>query len=256
MKLTAYPQANAALSILLTNLQKILGDKLVGFYLYGSLTSGDFDESISDIDLLAAVKTSISQEEFEKLEHMHQNFVREYPEWDDRIEVQYLSLEALKTFKEKESAVVTISPGEPFQRKMIGKHWLMNWYMVREKGLTLFGPDPKTIIEPISKEEFIQSVKGHAENWNDWVKDMKSKYGQAYAILTLSRALYAYKNGDEVSKRQAAEWVQKELPQYSDLIKGALIWRTIGKKDKTEDMENYPRTEDFVDYLRGLIINT
>jgi predicted nucleotidyltransferase len=256
MKLTEYPQVDEALSVLLANLQNILGNNLVGLYVYGSLVWGDFDESVSDIDLLAAVKNPINQEEFEKLSQMHQDLIKNHPEWDDRIELQYLSLEALKTFKDKESEVVTISPGEGLEKRMVGKHWLMNWYIVREKGLTLFGPDPKTIIEPVSKKEFIQAVKSHVENWNEWVKDMKNKYAQSYAILTMCRALYAYKNGDQVSKRQAAEWVQKELPQYSELVKNALYWREIGKRDKQEDPENYPKTEEFVNFVREKIINS
>ena len=254
MKQTEYPEVNKVLDKLLINIKDILGDKLVGLYLYGSLVWGDFDESVSDIDLLAAVKLPVNEKEFESLEKMHQQFAINYPEWDDRIELQYLSLEALKTFKEKESEVVTISPGEPIEKRMVGKHWLMNWYMVREKGLTLFGPDPKTIIEPITKEEFIQTVKGHVENWNEWVKPMKSKYAQAYAILTMCRALYAYKNGEQISKKQAAEWVQKKLPQYSKLIQDSLIWRETGKRDKQEDNGTYPKTIEFVDHIRSLIL--
>lgn len=256
MKLTGYPKVDEALNVLSSEIQYVLGDKLVGLYLYGSLVWGDFDERISDIDLLAAIKLPVDEEEFEKVQKMHNSFIEKFKEWDDRIEVQYLSLDALKTFKTKESEVVTISPGESIEKRMVGKHWLMNWYMVREKGLTLFGPDPKTIIEPISKEEFIQSVKEHTENWNEWVKDMHSKYAQAYAILTMCRAYYAYKNGDQVSKRQAAQLVQKEFPQYTGLIQNALAWREIGKRDKQEDKKNYPKTEEFVNFIRKQILES
>lgn len=256
MKLTNYPKVDEVINILLSEIQSVLGDKLVGLYLYGSLVWGDFDEDISDIDLLAAVKTSITNEEFEKLKTMHNNFIKEFKEWDDRIEVQYLSLDALKTFKTTESEVVTISPGEPIEKRMVGKHWLMNWWMVREKGLTIFGPESKTIIEPISKDEFIQTVKEHTENWNEWVKGMYRKAAQAYAILTMSRAYYAFKNGDQVSKRQAAEWVQKEFPQYTELIQNALIWREMNKRDKQEDKESYPKTEEFVNFIRKQILES
>lgn len=255
MKQTTYPEVNEALHILLFNLQHILEHKLVGLYVYGSLVLGDFDTKVSDIDILSAIESPINEREFEDLKRMHQAFIDTYPEWNDRIEVQYLSLEALKTFKEKESEVVTISPGDPLQRRMVGDHWLMNWYVVREKGLTLFGPDPKTIIEPISKEEFVQSVKQHTQNWNEWVKGMYSKYAQAYAILTLCRAYYAYKMGDQVSKKQAAEWTQKEFPEHARLIQNALIWRETSKGDTQEDFENYPKTVNFVHFIRDQIRN-
>ena len=40
---TPYPEVNAILNVLLADVRAILGDQFVGFYLYGSLASGDFD---------------------------------------------------------------------------------------------------------------------------------------------------------------------------------------------------------------------
>ena len=49
---TPYPEANRVLSALWAGAQGILGDELVGVYLYGSLASGEFDPRTSDVDLL------------------------------------------------------------------------------------------------------------------------------------------------------------------------------------------------------------
>ena len=51
----AYPQIGALLDELLTQMQAVLGDKLVGVYLYGSLVVGDFYDAISDVDLQGLV---------------------------------------------------------------------------------------------------------------------------------------------------------------------------------------------------------
>src|SRR2546430_15367777 len=96
---TPYADINELLNILLSQIQAILGKKLVGFYLYGSLVWGDFDYLISDIDLLAATTSDVDNEEFHALNKMHDDFATKYKKWDDRIEVQYLSLYGLKTFK-------------------------------------------------------------------------------------------------------------------------------------------------------------
>lgn len=249
MKPTPYEDINQLLDELLKNVQEIFGEKLVGLYLYGSLVWGDFDHNISDIDLLAALTFDVTEEDVQRLKKMHADFANLHKKWADRIEVQYLSLHALKTFKSEESLVACISPGEPFHTKMIGRHWLMNWYMVQEKGITLFGPSPSTIIDPISKEDFIQSVKEHAANWTEWVKDMKNKKAQAYAILTLCRAFYAYKNGEQTSKKQAANWVMKELPECSDLIQNALSWREKQRSKNEDGKSTYPETEKFVNFI-------
>jgi predicted nucleotidyltransferase len=65
---TAYAGINELLEELLTNTQNILGEKLVGVYLYGSLVIGDFDPTISDIDLVAALTSDLDDEEFAALQ--------------------------------------------------------------------------------------------------------------------------------------------------------------------------------------------
>ncbi len=99
MQETPYTDINKLLESLLSNMRAILREKLVGLYLYGSLTAGDFDPETSDIDLLAATSSDVSDTEFEALRAMHQNFARDNPEWEDRVEVAYLSVRALRTFR-------------------------------------------------------------------------------------------------------------------------------------------------------------
>src|SRR5207302_1851908 len=153
-------------------------------YLYGSLVTGDFDD-ISDVDLLAATAVDIDEIEFDALDRMQNALVLKYPQWENRLEIAYLSLRALKTFRTENSPLGIISPGEPFHIIQAGVDWLMNWYMVREKGVALFGPLPEAIIEPISKDEFIQAVKDHARAWREYFEEVRSRPGQAYAILTM-----------------------------------------------------------------------
>jgi hypothetical protein len=204
---------------------------------------------VSDIDLLVATASDIDDKEFSELQQMHNDFVDKHPSWNDRIEIAYLSVTALQTFKSQMSQIGLISPGEPFQLKEAGKHYLLNWYVVQEKGKTLFGPSPKIVIDPISKEEFIQVVQEHVQEWTGWVYEMHHRKAQAYAILTMCRALYACHYGEQVSKRQAALWAQQELPQWASLIQNALLWR-VAKEDETVDHEaTFPETLQFVQFM-------
>jgi predicted nucleotidyltransferase len=77
--------------------QAILGKKLVGCYLFGSLVTRDFDHRCSDIDLLAALSSDLDENELASLQKMHLDFARKHEEWDDRIEVAYFSVAGLKT---------------------------------------------------------------------------------------------------------------------------------------------------------------
>jgi len=87
MPLTPYAEIDELLGNLLEYMRQILGKNLTGFYLYGSLVTGDFDAESSDIDLLAVTATDIEFRDFDRLQKMHDDFVSEHPEWDDRIEI-------------------------------------------------------------------------------------------------------------------------------------------------------------------------
>ena len=142
-----------------------------------------------------------------------------------------------------------MSPGEPFHFKEAGADWLINWYMVRENGRALLGPDPKTLIEPISKEEFIHAVQIQTKDWSEWVYHMHTRKSQAYAILTMCRALYASTHGEQVSKRQAAVWAEQELPEWSQVIKQALVWREAWRDEAVDHDATFPETQRFVQFI-------
>src|SRR5438094_578020 len=113
MQPTAYPHVNALLNDVLPQMRTIFGSKLIGLYLYGSLVTGDFDD-ISDVDLLAATAEDIDEIEFDALDKMQNALVLKYPQWENRLEIAYLSVRALKTFRTESSPLGIISPGEPF----------------------------------------------------------------------------------------------------------------------------------------------
>jgi len=245
---TPYADINELLELLLSSMQKILGEKLLGLYLYGSLVIGDFDPTISDIDLVAALASDLDDKEFEALQKMHVDFAYQHKEWDDRIEVCYISITALQTVKTGTSQVANISPGEPFHKRETSIEWLISWYVVRETSITLFGPSPKTIIEPISKDEFIQTIRVHAKAWDEWIHDMHNRKSQAYAILTMCRTLYTLKYGEQVSKKQAALWAEKEFPEWASIIESALLWREAWRDENVDHDATFQETMRFVSF--------
>ena len=48
------------LELLLSSATRVLESQLVGMYLYGSLSSGDFDLETSDIDFLVVTTSTLS----------------------------------------------------------------------------------------------------------------------------------------------------------------------------------------------------
>ena len=149
-----------------------------------------------------------------------------------------------------------ITPGEPFHVIEAGKDWLMNWYVVRKWGVVLFGPPASAIIDPITQEEYVEAVRQHAEVLSDWVAHgmrAQQRKGQAYAILTMCRALYTTKNGGPTSKKQAALWAQGELPQWATLIQNALAWRQAWREEQVDHAATHHETVRFVNFVRDRI---
>jgi streptomycin 3"-adenylyltransferase len=52
------PEITAVLHMLLSNVQSILADRLIGMYVHGSLACGDFNPQRSDIDFLVVAAVS------------------------------------------------------------------------------------------------------------------------------------------------------------------------------------------------------
>jgi len=242
------PEVRELLDSLLSRLQTVLGDRLVGLYLYGSLVMGDFDPDISDVDLMAATSGVLNDSQLRALDEMHRQIMSERPRWNGRIEIAYISLDALRTFKTKASQIAIISPGEPFHFKEAGEDWLINWYLVREKGITLYGPPPHEIIEPMTKDEYVQAVREQAFAWRDWIEGDFDRPYQGYAIITLCRALYTHVHGEQVSKQAAAQWAKGQLPEWSWLIDEAVRWREAAVEDSTkiDHAATMPITRRFV----------
>jgi predicted nucleotidyltransferase len=256
MKPTPHTEVNLLLDELLSRMRAALGASLLGLYLFGSLVAGDFDDDISDIDMLAVTAADITDDEFGVLDQMHSAFVHEHPAWDDRLDIVYISASALRAFGTLACYIAIISPGEPFHIIDADPGWLMNWYVVQEQGHSLHGPPPATFIRPISKDEYVEVVRAHARSCSTWVHLAHTRKSQAYAILTMCRALYTHTTGGHVSKKQAAAWAQAELPEWSALIQDALRWRTAWRDAGVDHAATFPETLRFVQFAIRQIAET
>ncbi len=203
----------------------VLGAKLVGLYLDGSLVTGDFDEGVSDVDLTAVLADELDEREYGELGRMHASFAKDYVEWSDRIEVCYVSVDALAAVRSRRSEVVNVSPGEPFHRTVSRPERILSWYLVREVSLPLHGPPARDLIEPITRQEHILSIRAKARELRRWLEDGGGAKGQAFAVLTQCRCMCSCRFGEQTSKKRAASWAADELPEWRALIEQALAWR-------------------------------
>jgi predicted nucleotidyltransferase len=254
---TPYPEINKILNLLLTGLQKILGNQLVGMYLYGSLSSGDFNPETSDIDFLVVTTSTLSDKAIADLRSMHQHIWTSGLRWASKLEGSYIPKRDIRRHDPHSAPCPTVNEGKFYLDKR-GSDWIIQRHVIREQGTVLAGPDPKTLIDPVSPEDIRGAVKGVMQEWwfpmledPSWLKNHGSEY-HAFAILTMCRALYALKHGTIVSKPVAARWAQEALGERWSRV----IERSLAREAGSEDRGLYGESLEFIRFTMNTVRNS
>jgi hypothetical protein len=88
---TPYGDVSAVLTQLSDGLTTLLGEQLIGLYLTGSLTYGDFDPGGSDIDFLAVLDSELVDEQVQDIMALHECIGAAFLRWAKRLEGSYLT---------------------------------------------------------------------------------------------------------------------------------------------------------------------
>jgi hypothetical protein len=243
-----YQDINDILTMLSEGLKDILGDQLIGVYLTGSLTYGDFDPGSSDIDFLIVLHKYLSEKQREQVKNMHAWIAQQYPIWAKRIEASYITKDMLQSTSPPKIPRPYVNGGQMWNPDPpYGNEWLLNLYVLYECGVALVGPHPKTLIDhPIDIEEVKRASKNDLhQEWEPLLKDpsdLKDSHFQAYVILTLCRILHRAKNDTVASKRVASAWVKKTYGKpWSDLIEKAESWQHGQEMDEVDGLLKFIR---------------
>lgn len=228
---TAYYEVNVVVDELVTVVQDLLNEQLVGVYLHGSLALGDFDPQQSDIDFVVVTADEMASDTIAALATMHRQLVSRHPRWGSELEGTYVWQSAIRRYEPDKAVFPHIERGGTILIEPHLTDWVIQCYVLREQGLTLTGPQPQTLIDPISTVELQQAVIALLNSW--WAPQLEDTHRleqsgyQIYAILTMCRILYTLAHGTIVSKPAAARWVQVTLDKrWGALVEHALQHHT------------------------------
>ena len=222
------------LALLLDSVRAILGDELVGLYLYGSLSSGDFDPASSDVDFVAVTQGAITGEDsaFERLREMHAQIAASGFPFAHHLEGSYIPRAAWRRYNPADARHPTIGADWPFQIGFHDANWIIERAIVRERGIVLYGPPPATLIDTVTPEQLrAATCQQMAIVWRSRVADdqydhwPRPRLYPAFAVLTFCRALYTLEYGAFCSKPVAAAWVSERYPDWRPTIAWALAHR-------------------------------
>jgi len=247
-----YPtDVSAALSDFLQSIRAILGNQFRGMYLSGSLALGNFSSQSSDIDFVVVTDTDLSAALLSALREMHTRFNAGDSPWATEIEAVYIPLDALRRYDPAYARHPHIErgAGETLEMDELDIGWIIQRAILRAHGVVIAGPNPATLIDPVSPQDLRRAVVALLDVW--WAPmcdDPQLLYRhhigyQVYAVLTMCRMLYTLEFGAVVSKPAAARWAQGVLGEpWAALIERALAWR--------KDRQDVPSADDVNETLR------
>lgn len=249
---TPFPEVNALLQELLKSVQSILGSHFIGMYLDGSLTSGDFDQD-SDIDFVVVTDEDISEDLFLALQAMHERIAAIDSLWTIQLEGSYISQHAIRRYDPDHALHPNIERGSGECLKMADhdEAWAIHRYVLRQRGLTVIGPPPQTLIDSISPNDLRRAMLPALSGWATHIlahpDEINGRGYQSYTVLTLCRILYTVQLGDVVSKPAAARWAKETLGEkWVPLINRAWVGRQNGGLPAEPD--DVKSTLDFIRY--------
>jgi hypothetical protein len=256
-----YPELPWVVGELVAGVRATISDNLVGIYLVGSLASGDFDLD-SDIDFLIVTRHELADEIIPPLQAMHTRLHQLgcYPA--EHLEGSYISFATLNR-----PDLVRVQPlwyldngSTTFEQSIHDNQWHVRW-ILRERGITLFGLEPSTFVDSVPIEamraetlatlhlivaEFGQTIDQPLSFFN-------SRFGQSFAVLSCCRLLHTIATGTVQSKLAGMRWAMHAVdPTWHELIQQA--WderegvRFCLKIQQHADPHWMRKTEQFLDY--------
>ena len=233
------PEVSELLRELLAVVSRALGDNLLGFYLRGSLALGDFDPATSDADILVVTNQPVSEPEFAALAALHNRIPAGHNPNEYHYEISYIDRASLKRFAPGERRHPTTGTDWSFDWAEHRDNWVLERWTVRERGVALSGPDPKTLIDPISAEDLRAAVRAELEaRVRDWAGGATApewllpRYYQTFEVETICRALYTLVRGELPTRPRAVAWALETLPEpWRSLVERSQAWRADGTLD-------------------------
>jgi hypothetical protein len=249
-RLAPYPEVDRLIEVLRDGIQTVLGIHLIGLYLDGSLTSGDFDLA-SDIDFLAVTDFEITPDLFSSLQSMHDRIAETDPRWGVELEGSYIPRAAIRRYDPALAMHPNLERGKVERLKLVrhDEDWIIHYHVMRERGIPLVGPDPKTLIDPVPPEALRRAMRATLEKWWKTFLDdpagLKRRGYQSYAVLTMCRICYTLSAGEVASKSDAVRWAKANLDaRWAPLIDRA--WEGRSHPDPDTSAADIAETQEFI----------
>ncbi|VVC75429.1 hypothetical protein AQUSIP_07190 [Aquicella siphonis] len=227
---TAYQDVNEVLLKISNGIAEIIGNNLIGLYLFGSLAYGDFNTDSSDIDLIAITKQPLNHHDLDLIKQMHKKTEAHCSKWNNRLECSYTPIDMLSHILPPKEPRPYYGGGIFYDQAPYGNEWIINNHLLYKHGISLIGPDIKELIKPVDIIEVQKAcIRDLFQEWLPKMTDsewLDNSHYQSYLVMNLCRILYTVMNGVASTKRISAEWVKNRYGSiWTHLIETAESWK-------------------------------
>jgi len=249
---TAFADLNEILEALAARLRATLGGNLAGAYLQGSIVTGDFDAR-SDVDFVVIVEDQIAGDAAAALNRLHDELFALPSPWAQRLEGSYIPRRAFLEPPRRRQFLYLDNGSRVLVRSDHDDSLVVFW-VLREHGVALAGPSPKTFVPTVSWPALCEEVRMTMRVWGNELLTpgrLASRWSQAFAVLSYCRMLHTLATGRIASKRVAAEWAEGALRErWRSLIRTALRRRD---ESPVETLVREKATPEELDETRAFI---
>jgi hypothetical protein len=254
---TPYPELNRVLRDLVDSVQAVLSTNFVGAYLQGSFAVGDFDLH-SDVDFIMVTEEELSHEEVHGLQAVHERIYGLDIRWAQHLEGSYFPKQVLRDHARLDRQLWYLNHGS--RSLILSDHCntvIVRW-VLREHGITLAGPSPALLVDPIPVETLRKEIIATIHNWGQEIlanpDHYNNRFYQGLIVLSYCRMLHNHSRGFPGSKLAGAEWAKANLdPRWSGLIDRAWNGRpdpAVSSRQRANP-KDFKETLEFIQYCRN-----
>ena len=214
--------------------QKILGDRLVGIYVHGSVAFGCYREDVSDVDFLAVVNTPLTLSE--KIALIETILAPDAIVPKNGVEMSVVRADVLRPFVYPTPFELHYSVSHLARIQRDVREYCENMHGVdpdlaahcmvtRSVGFALCGKPIEEVFGEVSRIHYLDSIRLDVAQAADDILE-----NPVYVILNLCRVLAYIRDGIVISKKDGGLWGIAALsPLDGEMIARALISYTEGK---------------------------
>jgi len=237
---------------ILSTVQSIIQDNLIGLYLHGSLAMDCYNPRSSDIDIIIVARERLSQEQRKRIIE----YLKRICSKRERIELSMVCEDAIR------------NPRYPMRVDLHFEYWgnifenerdkeiLSNLYTTKKRGFCVWGAPTSDVFSEISAEHHLRSMIEDIQHTRKYIHEKPEHIGYdvtVYWILGSCRILAFIREEKVLSKLEGGRWGIANLPKefHKLIIRALSSYQGIEKHG--HDWK-HQELEAFVDYMTNTIL--